>query len=490
MSTALQRVCFSNFCVGDHFWFDRTFSAADFEAFTKLSGDRNRLHHDAEHARKLGYPCPIVPLHMAALPLSSIAGMGFPGEPSLYLWHELRATAPIFYGDTVTYSARIQAINRSHRVLTLSVLGLRSSEVVFEGGMSVRSTEAEWNGAVSFEIQKEDRSRVALITGAAGAVGSAVAESLLRAGWRLLLLARGTGAADLRERFHNFEERISVHEADLSEVFQLRSFLQQAATGVDLLVHAASPALNAGLDSLIAVNYGALRTMVDTLLPGMLRRQSGHIVFIGSSAVQDMPMGWDDYVAAKVTAQSVINQIETKYSCFGVRGLTVAPGFIESRFSDGWRPDAQPTLLPEEVAEKLLAAVETRQGGYLCVQVGRVRQGIFAPTFALGTQSAVAHAAAPTDPADGCPDALGESEDIASVVRSVLKLAPDFPLEQAALGDCPGWDSLRHIQLILELERRLGIGFLSDEMDQTRSYEGLLQLCSSKLAFLRSGSTR
>src|SRR6185436_16589741 len=98
---------FVNFSVGDSVSFTRRFSQADFDMFSRLSGDQNVLHHDAAVAAGSQFKRPILPLHITAAPLSAVAGMIFPGEPSLYLEHHLRAVGPAFYDEELTYSARI-----------------------------------------------------------------------------------------------------------------------------------------------------------------------------------------------------------------------------------------------------------------------------------------------------------------------------------------------------------------------------------------------
>ena len=52
----------------------------------------------------------------------------------------------------------------------------------------------------------------------------------------------------------------------------------------------------------------------------------------------------------------------------------------------------------------------------------------------------------------------------------------------AGIDRYPGWDSLRHIELMLHLEERLGIAFSAGEMERTTQYNALCELVGRKLA--------
>ena len=75
---------FSDFSVGDLIYFNKTFKNNDYKKFAEISEDFNPLHHNNKYALKYGDGHNIVPLHLIISPISRIAGMNFPGTPSLY----------------------------------------------------------------------------------------------------------------------------------------------------------------------------------------------------------------------------------------------------------------------------------------------------------------------------------------------------------------------------------------------------------------------
>lgn len=476
---------FDEFSVGDYVSFSRRFGKGDFLVFQRLSGDSNPLHHDRAYGAQSEFGRTIVPLHLVAAPLSAVAGMHFPGDPSLYLGHELRALLPVYYGETLSYSARIIAINSGLRVLTLSVMVLRDAQVVVEGQMRVQARLDEWINPPEYARQGPPH---AMVTGASGAIGGAIALELARRGWRLWLHARGSTPA--------LEEIIDECRALGSEATPIVANLERAVDRAGIarrlmqdeapsyLVHAASPGLDSGLDRLVAVNYRALKDLADAMLPRLLRRQTGGVLMIGSTALRHHPEGWDDYVAAKAMAAAYVEGLSMRYARYGVEGLMLSPGFVKTGFSAKWRKDGTPVLLPEQVAELASEILDEspaeRRGNCVWLEPGRADFGNWgcSPQAEVrrGDQDIVTQGPA------AAPTAEGGANGFEAAVQRLLKLPANLPLAGGGLGRTPGWDSLRHIELILGLERTYDIRFSSGEIERARDFDGLMNLWQQKVS--------
>lgn len=491
---------FEDFAVGDYVSLRRRFSAEDFEAFSRLSGDRNPLHHDVDYATASEFGRTIVPLHLIAAPLSMIAGMMIPGEPALYLDHKLRAVRPVFYGDEITYSARVIATNRSHRILTLRVIAFRDRTVVLDGEMRVQVREQAWRSTPPVEIANAVTEKLAVVTGAAGAIGSAISLGLAKAGWGLVLHYRSdpAKAEALGEACEREGVKVELVKGSLSTAKDHARLAERLTRDVDrqptALVHAASPPIDAKLDELAAVNYTALAELTDAMLPGMLRRQQGAVVLIGSSALETAPPGWEHYVAAKSMALSLVNTIHRNYAAYGVTGLTVALGYVRTAFSKPHRAASAATLLPEEVAETVVACLADPAGAggtYLVLEPNRLRRGSFGFRDAMhaASPSAVADPASATATAGAEPAAQGDAQDLTRLIHRFFRLDSGTDLREGGLGLTPGWDSLRQIELLLTIERDFGISFDSAEIDRTYHYADLEALWRQKMA-AREDSSR
>ncbi len=505
---------FDQFAIGDHIVFTHRFGAQDFSRFAVASGERNPLHHDPGYAPRSGLDRPIVPLHLVLAPLSKVAGMVFHGEPSLYLGHEVRAITPVLYDEDITYSARITAMSPSQRVLTIRVLGLSGTSVLFEATMRVQARSECWETPPAEPIRRG--LGAALVTGAGGEIGDAIARRLANAGYHLLLHVRASErAVSKREPLVSSLGTSNVHlvEGDLGRA-EGRAILCSAARRIEdlsLVVHTASPPIDAPLNALMEVNFTALHELAEAALPALLRRQEGAIVALGSTAAEFHPAGWEGYVGAKVAAASLIDGLHRRYAPYGVRGHVIALGYVRTAYSRAYLPPGEEALLPEEVAEALLEVVAHSSGdSYHVVDVRGKSTGRFG-FVAASSRSPVApsvpgpleKASADNLPAHSTtaegllargvhvvvgPDSPAASQlrpasadVLASVVRRVLRLPIEENLDDAGLGITSRWDSLRHIELLLEVESTLGIRFTSGEIESTRRFRDLAVLCHSKV---------
>ncbi len=495
MSKRVKR--FEQFATGDHVVFEHGFSRHDFELFSQFSADRNPLHHDVSYCSEAGFDAPVVPLHLTAAPLSAIAGMMLPGDPALYLGHELRALKPVYYDQTLTYSARITAIHAGARILEISVIALRGKTVVLEGSMRVKVREAAWTPSTKINIESADDAREVLITGASGAVGGALARCFAEAKWNLLLTygsdkdAAEAVVAECRE----LGATVECIPADLSDADDLGVVVEAvAARRLGALIHTASPPLTAEVEKLVAINYQSLAQLSESAVPGMLCRQQGCIVTIGSTAMEYFPEGWADYVAAKGMAVSLVAGIERHHRVHGVRGITVAPGFVKTRFSEAHRPANAGALLPEEVAETVFDCVDNPDGApaYVSLEVGSRRDGAYGFFLPAGSPPGATAFSPPVaipgvtpgvvaENANG-PAEAGRHDALADLVRGYLGLAGDVAMATAGMGLTEGWDSLKHVEILLLIERTFGISFSSSEIDGTTRFSDLEQLWRGKVS--------
>ena len=481
-----------DFSIGDHIIFTRVWGMDAFKEFRQISGDNNPLHHDESYASKTSFGKPIVPLHLATSPLSAIAGMMIPGDNSLYLTNHVRAIEAIPYGEKITYSAKVVAIIEVRQALELRVLLLDKDKVLVEASMVVQvrddydSTLASLNYNQFNDIYNTPPQTI-LVTGALGGIGRSVCRSLAEKGVSILIqhrVGREKEAENLAEKCRKFNVRVASIGSELEDQKSIKIMMQkllkkETITG---LIHLASPAVDASMMQNMAVNYQSLVTMLEILTPVWLSHQYGRVIVVGSSAVEYFPQGWENYVAAKVTASRYILAWHSRHAQYDIEGRVVSPGYVQTSFSDELREDGVDALLPEQVAEVIADSILEKNGSenpYLWLETSGLRRGSWGFFLKLDQSRSSANIKKPKPFQDLSNDS---KESIEFLIRDFFGLGEDVSLEGAGINLLPGWDSLKHIELMLFLEKKLGISFRSDEIEATKMLSDLKQLIFKKIS--------
>jgi len=175
------------------------------------------------------------------------------------------------------------------------------------------------------------------VTGASGGIGRAIVGELVRLGANVHALALADGALD-ELRGH---DNVTVHAVDVRDVAALATAL--SGLDVDVLVNnagiigdlqAAHESSVAVADALIDINLRAAVHATLCVLPGMVARGSGHIVFTGSIAASRPTANTAVYSATKAALQAFADGLRMDVHGSGVRVTVLAPGRVETNLYD------------------------------------------------------------------------------------------------------------------------------------------------------------
>jgi len=181
--------------------------------------------------------------------------------------------------------------------------------------------------------------KVALITGASGGIGTAIARTLHDQGAKLVL--SGTRQAALDELKASLGDNVHVVTAELRDPVAAEALIAQSeavAGPLDILVN------NAGFtrdtlgirmkdddwQAVLDVDLSAPFRLCRSALRGMLRRRSGRIISIGSIVGTIGNPGQANYCAAKAGLVAMSKALAQEVGSRGITVNVVIPGFIES----------------------------------------------------------------------------------------------------------------------------------------------------------------
>ncbi|WP_414576604.1 SDR family oxidoreductase [Anabaena sp. CCY 9402-a] len=191
------------------------------------------------------------------------------------------------------------------------------------------------------------KNQIVLITGASSGIGAACAKVFADAGAKLILAARRL------DKLQQLVETLNVTSAqvhliqldvrDRSAVESAISSLPPAWSDIDILINNAG--LSRGLDKLHEGDYQDWEEMIDTnikgllyltryVVPGMVNRDRGHVVNIGSIAGHQTYPGGNVYCSTKAAVKAISEGLKQDLLGTPIRVTSVDPGMVETEFSD------------------------------------------------------------------------------------------------------------------------------------------------------------
>ena len=189
--------------------------------------------------------------------------------------------------------------------------------------------------------------KTVLITGATSGIGAACARKFAGAGYRLIITARRSGqlaamAGELEKEFSTAVLPLCFDVRDRDAVKQALDSLPAAWRDIDVLVNNAGLAL--GLEPEYAGDFTDWETMIDTnikgllymtrlIVPGMIARQQGHIINIGSVAGDAAYAGGAVYCATKAAVKILSDGLRIDLAQTPVHVTNLKPGLVETNFS-------------------------------------------------------------------------------------------------------------------------------------------------------------
>jgi short-subunit dehydrogenase len=203
-----------------------------------------------------------------------------------------------------------------------------------------------------------------LLTGATGGIGHAIARALRERGATVIASGRRREALDEIAR----ELEVEPLVADLADADQVAALVRDREVDV-LVANAALPASGwldsftpEEIDRALDVNLRAPMQLARALVPSMVERGTGHLVFISSLSGKMASAGASVYNATKFGLRGFGFALNEELRDTGVGATTVFPGFIRGAgmfASSGAKlPRGVGTRSPDDVARAVISGIE------------------------------------------------------------------------------------------------------------------------------------
>ncbi len=132
-------LAYSDIKIGAEASFAKTITEGDVVQYAGITGDFNPIHIDAEYARQSMFKERVAHGMLVSGLISAVLGTQLPGPNSIYLGQELKFTAPVKIGDTVTAVVTVTGKRDDKRIITLkTTVSNQRGEVVVDGSAVVK----------------------------------------------------------------------------------------------------------------------------------------------------------------------------------------------------------------------------------------------------------------------------------------------------------------------------------------------------------------
>ena len=189
--------------------------------------------------------------------------------------------------------------------------------------------------------------KICMVTGATSGIGEACARKFAGAGYDLIITAR---RAELLDKLAGELEKEGVKVLSLCFHVREREACREAVAGIgpewsdiDVLINNAGLALGleaeyegdfADWDGMIDTNVKGLLNITRMIVPGMVERDRGHVINIGSVAGDAAYAGGAVYCATKAAVKTISDGLRIDVAGTRVRVTNLKPGLVETNFSN------------------------------------------------------------------------------------------------------------------------------------------------------------
>ena len=333
----------------------------------------------------------------------------------------------------------------------------------------------------------------AIVTGAAGQLGSLLCMQLNKLGWRLALVGRDETRLNALSKSLSDNSTGGEHVAFAMDLGQPGAGKEVAGQvlkqmgPVHALFHLACPkvknenglGLREDRELMLTVNAGSFLEIVEQLLPVMLRQQNGLIVGMLSEAITSpVVKSWPSYVIAKGALKAALSIVSEYCRGTGVKAIGLAPGALDlpdTPVPAGLVAEKQIRLPADLFLSRMMESIDgpksLSNGFCRLISANRDEISLLADLSQVEThvpqKTITVH-----EPASSSKGQQHREQQatLERAFRKTFRLADDFNVRNASVHTIGLWDSLGHLRLVMEVEKALGISIDGKTAANLKSY--------------------
>jgi NAD(P)-dependent dehydrogenase (short-subunit alcohol dehydrogenase family) len=186
------------------------------------------------------------------------------------------------------------------------------------------------------------KDKLALITGGGTGLGKAIADCMIQAGARVVIVGRRKNI--LQSACEELGSKSSFIVYDVTQTEQVSELAAELRNGggiPDIIVHNAgihikktiAETTQDDLSAMLRTHVLGAYALTQALLPEMSKKGSGHILFITSMAAMFGIPSVSAYTVAKSGISGLVRSLAVELSAYGIRVNAIAPGWIDTRMT-------------------------------------------------------------------------------------------------------------------------------------------------------------
>jgi len=334
---------FDTIQIGDKASVIKKITVEDIRKFVEMTGDDNPLHVDKDFAQATPFKDIVVHGMLGASFISTVIGTKLPGKGALWVSQSMEFLLPVRLGDEITVTCTVVKKHDSQSLLELdTAIVNQNKQIVLRGHGTVKvlqsTTPAE-------KHEKGSMPKVAIVTGGAGGIGSAISKRLAAAGFKVIVnyKSNASNADTLCSQIEKAGGNAHAVQADVSTSEGAEKLVNAAVQrygGVGVLVNNAAPRVSPmafedmeweDFQKHIDVQVKGTVHLCKLVLPLMVANKQGRIINILSQEIEGSPTPkWSAYALGKSGVSTISRYLAAEYGPMGICVNCVSPGMTDT----------------------------------------------------------------------------------------------------------------------------------------------------------------